>query len=218
MKFTELGARDSGAVDAAADHLALGGLLAHPTGGVYGIGGSTDEATEEELARLKGRSLEAGFVYLASGMDELRSAFPALRWTPLAERLVAQFWPGPLTLVLEDGSPRGVAVRVEPHPFTREVLERLGGVMSSTSLNLSGEPASMDSETARRSLEAMPASDHSVLFVDAGTLPGPPPSTLVRIPGRRGEAWELLREGAIGADRLRAAVDATPDDATPGAT
>lgn len=212
MKFTELRAGESGAMDAAAEHLGLGGLLAHPTGGVYGIGGPVGHATEAELARLKGRPTDAGFVYLAGGVQALRSAFPALRWTPLAERLAAEFWPGPLTLVLEDGSPRGLAVRIDPHPFTREVLERYGGPMSSTSLNLSGEPGAADPDAARRALEAMPASDHSVLFVDAGALPGPPPSTLVRVPGRGGEAWELVREGAIGANRIGAVAERAARD------
>lgn len=206
MNFTELSAGDSGAIDAAADHLGLGGLLAHPTGGVYGLGGPIGRATEAELGRLKGRSPDAGFVYLADGMDDVRSAFPTLRWTPLAERLAARFWPGPLTLVLEDGSARGVAVRVEGHPFTRRVLERYGSAMSSTSLNRSGEPAAADPAAARRALEAMPTSDRSVLFVNAGPLPGPPPSTLVRIPGRGDAAWELLREGAIDAGEVEAAI------------
>ncbi len=204
MNFTELSARDPAAVDAAVDHLQLGGLLAHPTGGVYGIGGPTGRQTEKELARLKGRSPEAGFVYLAASVDDVRTAFPALEWTALAERLAARFWPGPLTLVLEDGSPRGVAVRVEPHPFTRSVLDRYAGAMSSTSLNLSGEPAAADPAAARRVLEAMPGSERSVLFVDAGPLPGRPPSTLIRVPGRGGRAWELVREGAIAAGRLEA--------------
>lgn len=216
MNFTELSAGDSGAIDAAAEHLGLGGLLAHPTGGVYGLGGALGRATEEELARLKGRSPDAGFVYLAGGMDDVRSAFPALRWTPSAERLAEQFWPGQLTLVLEDGSARGVAVRVEGHPFTRRMLERYDGVMSSTSLNRSGEPAAADPAAARGALEAMPTSNRSVLFVNAGPLPGPPPSTLVRIPARGDAAYELLREGAIDASEVEAAIAAAPGETQEG--
>ena len=212
MKFTELAAGESGAMDAAAEQLELGGLLAHPTGGVYGIGGPTGRPTGEELARLKGRAAEAGFVYLAAGIEELRTAFPALRWTPLAHALASRFWPGPLSLVLDDGSDRGVAVRVEPHPVTRGVLQRHGGAMSSTSLNLSGDPAAVDPESVRRVLATMPSTERPVLFLNAGRLPGPPPSTLVRIPGRNGEVWELLREGAIDAAAVAEAVEAAVEE------
>ena len=207
VRFTELAAGDPGSIDAAAEQLQLGGLLAHPTGGVYGIGGPAGPAIEEEVARLKGRSPEAGLVYLAGGVDALGSSFPGLRWTPLADVLAGRFWPGPLTLVLEDGSDQGVAVRVEPHPVTRAVLRRFGRAMSSTSLNLSGEPPAVDADSARRVLAAMPATERPVLFLNAGRLPGPPPSTLVRVPGREGAAWDLLREGAITATTVSAATE-----------
>lgn len=206
MRFTEMAAGDPGSIDAAAEQLQLGGLLAHPTGGVYGIGGPAGRDAEEEIARLKGRSPEAGLVYLAADVEALRASFPRLRWTPLAEVLAGRFWPGPLTLVLGDGTERGLAVRVEPHPVTRAVLQRYGGPMSSTSLNLSGKAPAADPAAARRALAAMPPGERPVLFLDAGRLPGPPPSTLVRVPGRDGEKWDLLREGAIAGTTLSAAV------------
>ena len=213
MRFTELTAGDPGTIDAAAEQLQLGGLLAHPTGGVYGIGGPAGRAVEEEIARLKGRSPEAGLVYLAAGREALRASFPRLRWSQLADLLADRFWPGPLTLVLDDGTDRGLAVRVEPHPVTRAVLRRYGGAMSSTSLNLSGDPPAADPDAARRALAAMPSAERPVLFLDAGRLPGPPPSTLVRIPGREGRSWEMLREGAIAASTVSAAVAAASDHA-----
>lgn len=202
MKFTEIRADDVGAVDAAVAHLSLGGLLAHPTGTVYGIGGTPDAELEGEVARLKGRPRGPGLVHLVAEADEVRRAWPEAAWPASASRLAARFWPGPLTLVVDDGSGHGIAVRVEPHEFTRSVVRRLGAPLTSTSLNRTGEPPAADPGAARVVLEGMPGSQLAVLFVDAGPLPGPPPSTLVRVPGEGGQAFDVLRVGAIDRDRI----------------
>ncbi|MDH3298000.1 MAG: Sua5/YciO/YrdC/YwlC family protein [Gemmatimonadota bacterium] len=191
------------AAEHAARHLALGGLLAHPTTGVYGLGGARGKAIDALLTRLKGRVGKTGFVYLVPDQRTARVEFPNADWPDLAVHLAAQFWPGPLTLVLEDGTPGGVAMRAEAHPVTRQVLERLVGAMSSTSLNRTGEPAAVTSREARYVLRALPQTDRPVLWLDAGPLSGPPPSTVVRISG---ETHEILREGAVSADRIREAI------------
>lgn len=207
MRYVAIGAGDPGAVDAAVAHLASGGLLVHPTATVYGIGGVPDPDTERELARLKGREPGSGFVHLAGDPAVVLAHWPSVTLSPGARRLAAAAWPGPLTLVLDDGSERGVAVRVEPHEFTRQVLRRYGGVMSSTSLNRGGEPAAGDPAAAREVLAALPESELAVLFVNAGPLPGPPPSTLVRVPGSDGAPFEILRAGALDANRIAAILD-----------
>jgi len=210
VKFTELRADDAGAVDAAAAHLSLGGLLAHPTGSVYGIGGAPAIEIQREVARLKGRPPGPRLVHLVAEAADARRAWPTVQWPSVADRLAARFWPGPLTLVLDDGSEHGVAVRVEPHEFTRSVVRRFGRPLSSTSLNLTGDPPAADAEAARATLEMMPASELAVLFVDAGRLPGPPASTLVRVTGEDGRPFDVLRAGAIDTGRLEQALQ---DDA-----
>lgn len=209
MKFAEITVTDRDAVALAADHLVSGGLLAHPTAGVYGIGGAAKTGLDREVERLKGRPAGPGIVHLIADAAGLGRAFPEASWPPLAARLAAEFWPGLLTLVLDDGSEHGVAVRVEPHPFTRAVLQRWGGALGSTSLNLAGEPPAVDPDSARRALSAFPASEVPVLFAAAGRLPGPPPSTLVRVPGRDGRACDVLRAGAISPERIARVSDGT---------
>lgn len=202
MKFTEIMADDVGAVDTAVAHLSLGGLLAHPTGSVYGIGGAPNVEIEREVARLKGRPRGPGLVHLVAETADVRRAWPDAAWPASAGRLASRFWPGPLTLVVDDGSEYGIAVRVEPHEFTRAVVRRSGRPLSSTSLNRTGEPPATDPAAARAALEALPESDLAVLFVDAGRLAGPPPSTLVRVPGAEGQAFDVLRAGAVDPGRL----------------
>lgn len=191
---TEPGAPVDGAVGALRD----GGLLVHPTESVYGIGG-VPRALDDEIARLKGRCADRPLLRLAGSRDALRRSHPGLRWSREAEALADAFWPGPLTLVLDDGSGSGLGVRVEGHPLTRRVLLELDDTMSSTSLNRSGEEPASTEEEVRRSLEAMPPADVPVFRLEAGTLPGPPPSTVLSLRGRRPR---LLREGAVPLERI----------------
>lgn len=207
MRFEERRADEPTATEAAAGHVRKGGLLAHPTSGVYGIGGAADPSVAREVARLKGRSEGPGFVHLVADPEAARRTFPSAHWPPLAERLAEAFWPGPLTLVLEDGSEHGIAVRVEPHAATRRVLQSLGRALSSTSLNRAGAAPASDAASARRALRALPPSDLQVLFLEAGRLSGPPPSTLVRVPGRDGRRFELLRAGAVDEAAVRAVAE-----------
>lgn len=193
-------------VEGAVGTLRDGGLLVHPTESVYGIGG-VPRALDDEIARLKGRSADRPLLRLAASRDALRRAHPGLRWSREAEALADAFWPGPLTLVLDDGSGSGLGVRVEGHPLTRRVLVELDDTMSSTSLNRSGEEPASTEEEVRRALEAMPPAEVPVFRLEAGTLPGPPPSTVLSLRGRRPR---LLREGAVPLERIAELLDREP--------
>lgn len=185
-------------VDEAVAALRGGGLLVHPTESVYGIGG-VPRALDDEIARLKGRAADRPLLRLAGSRDALRRSHPGLQWSRDAQALADAFWPGPLTLVLDDGSESGLGVRVEGHPLTRRVLRDLGDTMSSTSLNRSGEEPASTEEEVRRALEAMPPAEVPVFRLTAGTLPGPPPSTVLSLRGGRAR---LLREGAVPRERI----------------
>ncbi len=189
------------AVETAVAHLASGGLLAHPTTGIYGIGGERGSAVEGCLTRLKTREPGSDFVYLVRDIATARAEFPGVVWSRLAEDLAERFWPGPLTLILDDENTGGVAIRAEAHPVTQAVLQRWTGAMSSTSLNRTGRSAAATSVEARTVLRDLPRPDRPVLLLDVGSLPGPPPSTLVRIEGNR---HTILRQGAIDVEMIQA--------------
>ena len=190
---------DGEAAAAAAKALGGGEVLAHPTETVYGLGAGTPSG-DDRIRALKGRDGDVPLLRLAHDVDALRAAHPELRWSGEADVLAKAFWPGPLTLVLDDGGPRGLGVRVEGHPATRAVLAAWGSTMSSTSLNRSGDPPAATAAAVRRELERLTAGDGvSIHWLDAGDLPGGPPSTLVSL---RGERPRLLRAGAVAAGRI----------------
>ena len=184
-----------GGVRKAVEVLRAGGMLAHPTETVYGIGGAARPEVDLRVAALKGRALDrAPLLRIALDTQVLLLAFPDLVWPREARRLALRFWPGALTLVLEDGSAQGTAVRVEAHPVMRAVLQEWKAPIGSTSLNFSGELPAVTAVQASECLDMMRDVDVPVLLLDAGDLSGPPPSTLVSF---LGSVPEVLREGAV---------------------
>lgn len=187
-------------VERAVEVLCAKGVLAHPTDTVYGIGGACRPDVDCFVAALKGRGVEEfPLLRIAADAPTIRSFFPDLEWNSWAEVLADTFWPGPLTLVLDDGTGKSVAVRVEGHPVLGSVLRAWGAPISSTSLNRAGESPAVTSVQARRILNRMPDAGIPILLVDAGDLPGPPPSTLVSVAGAEPA---VLREGALPTESI----------------
>ncbi len=191
-------AEGEGAVWRSASWLDEGGILAHPTATLFGLGGRPEPEIDAEVSRLKGRASTQPLIRVAADPDVLRRAVPGLEWPDDARRLAERFWPGPLTLVLavrDDEGGAGVAVRVTGHPVLRRVLEESGTVMTSTSLNLAGEAPATTVEQARESVRRLPESQRPIALLEAGDLRPSRPSTILSLLGERPR---LVREGAIG--------------------
>jgi tRNA threonylcarbamoyl adenosine modification protein (Sua5/YciO/YrdC/YwlC family) len=134
-----------------------------------------------------------------------------------ARRLMLDFWPGPLTLVLPaqptlawsltDALGR-IAVRMPLHPVALELLERTGplGVVAGAAVARASEaPATADT--------AFPdeLADHLAVILDAGPLPLGPPSAVVDLSG---DVPLLVRTGPLDQGDLLASC---PGLVVPGA-
>jgi L-threonylcarbamoyladenylate synthase len=89
----------TGEIDHAGRLLRAGRLVAFPTETVYGLGANALDA--EAVARIyavKGRPATSPLIVHVASVEMARSL---VHWPELAERLARRFWPGPLTLVLE---------------------------------------------------------------------------------------------------------------------
>ncbi len=193
--------REAG-VAAAALAVQRGQLIVLPTDTVYGVGADAfDAAAVRALLAAKGRGRDMPppvLVSAASTLDALAVGVPSY-----ARALVAELWPGPLTIVCRQqpslqwdlGDTRGtVAVRMPDHDVALEVLSRTGPLAVS-SANLTGEPAATNADDAERML------GRSVeVLLDAGPTPGPVPSTIVDATGQVGR---VLRRGAVSLARLK---------------
>lgn len=180
--------------------LAAGEVVALPTETVYGLAARADDARAvRRLRELKGRPETplTWHVHDRGAVERFASLLP------LARRLAARYWPGPLTLVLS-GVPAGLelvadegwtGVRVPAHPATLGVLEGLDFPVAMSSANRHGEPP-----LARAGEVAELFGASLSLVVDGGPSRLGEASGVLRVgPGR----FELLREGLLGVDELR---------------
>lgn len=194
------------AAGAAAELLAAGGVVVHPTETVYGLGGDGSAGSNALIARVKRRGPERGLILLVWSAAAARKFLPQLRWTPEAEVLAAEYWPGPLSLVVPcadapaglAGEGGGVALRATPDPVARAILRAWGRPFTSTSANLTGDPPARTAAEAARCFHDRPdleeAGDLRILVVDGGPRTEAPPSTVVSF---LGPVPRVLREGPI---------------------
>lgn len=201
-------AHDAGAVRAAA-HLKAGGVIAYPTETVYGLGSALTAAALDRLQLLKPRPAGKPFLVLIAAIASLDALGVTL--TPVAARLTARFWPGPLTLLLPGarsthaalrGAHGEMAVRWTSHPGAARIVRALGSPITSTSANAPGlPPATTAGEIVHQWEREVAAGD--LLVLDAGPLPPSPPSTIVDCCDERPR---LVRPGIITAEALHAVV------------
>lgn len=131
----------------AAERLRKGELVAFPTETVYGLG--ADATNDHAVARIyaaKGRPSFNPLIIHASCAAELDTV---VIWTELAQELAAQFWPGPLTLVLPrhalcpvsllaSAGLNSIAVRVPATDVARALIKLTGKPIAAPSANISG--------------------------------------------------------------------------------
>jgi L-threonylcarbamoyladenylate synthase len=183
-----------------------GGVVAMPTDTLYGL--AVDPFRAEAVDRIlavKGRAAHRALPLIAADIEQVSTRIGSL--TPLAARLAARFWPGPLTLLVAApdtlapgvSDERGfVGVRVPAHAVSCMLCRACGSPLTATSANLSGAaPSAVPDEVART------LGDRIDVLVDAGVTPGGLASTIV---DATGETPLLLRAGAISWDEIRGVV------------
>lgn len=201
---------DPAAIAAAAGHLAAGRLVAFPTETVYGLG--ADATNGEAVARIFAAKGRPSFNPLIVHVLGLPDAERLAEMPPLARRLAATFWPGPLTLVLtrrpdcraSDLVSAGldtIAVRAPDHPVARALIEAAGLPVAAPSANLSGHVSSTRAQHVEVDL-----GDEVAMILDAGPTAHGLESTVL---DARSDRVVLLRPGAIPADTIEAALGIT---------
>ena len=185
------------ALNALAEAVLRGGVVAFPTDTLYGLHCSLfDVGAVEMIARLKRRDRSLAVISLIPEADQAYGL--AAEVSEVAARLMARYWPGRLSLIFRAapivpprvrGAGGTVALRFPRDPLCMRILQRIGGPVVSSSANISGQrPA----ETAEEVVRIF--GNQLDLVVDAGPRHGEAPSTLVDVSGPRPR---LLRRGAV---------------------
>ena len=168
-----------------------GGVVILPTETVYGIACRADNAAAiARIYDMKGRGFDKPFAVCVKNLAQAQNL---AEFSQTALSLAAQFWPGPLSLVLP-----AKGKTLNAHCYHRETIALrcpdinwretlLDTPLALTSANRSGEPASID------------------LPVDGSINDGPVennvPSTMLKV---QDDEITLLREGALDAAALAA--------------
>ncbi|RJS72358.1 MAG: threonylcarbamoyl-AMP synthase [Candidatus Syntrophoarchaeum sp. WYZ-LMO15] len=192
----------SEAIKEAASIIKEGGLVAFPTETVYGLGASA--LNPEAIARVfevkRRPHFEPLIVHIADMMDLERLC---LRVDDRAKKLIKEFWPGPLTLVLpkSDILPdivtaglRTVAIRMPSHPVALELIREAGVPVAAPSANPSGYLSPTEASHVMEQIG--PEID---LIINGGKCPLGLESTVLDI----SEEPTLLRAGAVPIERIK---------------
>jgi L-threonylcarbamoyladenylate synthase len=183
--------------------------VAFPTETVYGLGASAfDEAAIRKIFAAKGRPSDNPLIAHIASLDQI--PLLAKRVTPAAEKFIARFFPGPLTVILPknprvpDVATAGldtIGVRMPSHKIAAAFLRACGMPVVAPSANRSGLPSPTVWQAVRDDLNGRVSCVLQGGASDVGLE-----STVVDCTGR---APRVLRAGAITLEQLREVVPST---------
>ncbi len=194
---------DPGTFGRIAEIVAAGGVLVYPTETFYALGAAADSALGvEKIYRLKARDRGKPLSIVVADVAAAEACASGL--PPAFGPLARDFWPGPLTLILEArpgfppamlGPGGSIAVRVPGSAWLRGLLAALARPLTATSANLSGEAEISSASEAIRLFEG-----GVEMIVDGGDTPGGLPSTIVDLTSA---PPRLVRAGAVPLRELK---------------
>ena len=183
-----------------------GKLVAYPTDTVYGLGANPfDVKAVQNLLRAKRRKWELGLPLLVSDESTARKV---AEFTPDADLLSKNFWPGGLTLVLKPlikipsivtGDKDSIAIRLPAHKVPRLLAKCIDGILIGTSANISGQPSALNAEQVQEQI-----GNDTDMILDGGETLNAQPSTIIDLTQRPAV---ILREGKISAQMLKKFID-----------
>ena len=189
------------AIAAAVDAVKAGRLVVMPTDTVYGLGcDAFDNQAVASLLRAKHRGPDMPVPVLVGSWNTIEGL--VREYSPAARTLVEAFWPGGLSLVVNQapslpwnlGDTAGtVMLRMPLHPIAIEILRRTGP-MAVSSANISGRPPATTAAEAREQL-----GESVAVYLDGGPAEKAMPSTIVDLTD---VSPKILREGAISAEQI----------------
>lgn len=189
-------------MDKALQALRDGEVIMHATETCYGFAVDIfQERALKKLYKLKKMSLDKPVSMMVTDEEMAR---PYARFIPAAFSLAAEFWPGPLTLVVDRKAAlpeffnRGhstVGIRCPSSPIAQSLIKAYGKPLSTTSANISGKK---ESYRVKDYLQQLTKNDEKpAIILDQGQLALTPPSTIVGFHEGEPEGAFIIREGAM---------------------
>jgi len=152
---------DATVIHSAAQALRAGHLIAFPTETVYGLGAdATNPDAVKRIYEVKGRPADHPLIVHIASLDQMD------QWVidipEYAIKLARDFWPGPMTLVLNrstkskdfiTGGQETVALRVPAHPIALALLQEFKEGIAAPSANRFGSVSPTTAEAVEEELK-----------------------------------------------------------------
>ncbi|MES2414255.1 MAG: L-threonylcarbamoyladenylate synthase [Pseudomonadota bacterium] len=199
-----LSGKDPSAIVEAARTIRSGGLVGFPTETVYGLGAdASNDTAVAGIFAAKGRPSDHPLIVHVA--ESAQVAVYASKVPPFAEKLMAAFWPGPLTVILPRkpdvataaaGGQGSIGLRCPSHPVALDFLKACKTGVAGPSANRFGR---VSPTTAEHVIEELGA---GLLVLDGGPCDVGIESSIVDC--TRGQPV-LLRPGVLTRAQLEAA-------------
>jgi len=152
---------ESNQIELAVKVLQQGGSIAYPTEAVYGLGCDPKNISAvQNLLKLKHREKEKGLILVAANFEQLKHYIRPLEkdiekklrdsWEASEQAIT---WLVPVNETISDylrGQFNTLAIRVSHHPIVKELCEKFGGAIVSTSANISTQEAARTEEQVKQ--------------------------------------------------------------------
>jgi L-threonylcarbamoyladenylate synthase len=214
--------------------LTEGGLVAFPTETVYGLGADAENPTAlADIYKTKGRPAHHPVIVHLS--PEANLSYWVKEIPEEAEKLIAAFWPGPLTLILKradripdavSGGQDTIGVRCPSHPTAQALLRAFkngqGGI-AAPSANKFGRISPTTAQHVREEFAAELQSGLIKMVLEGQQSDVGIESTILDLSRLASHGPVLLRPGHICIDELATVLGVTPalpneDGTTPRAS
>lgn len=146
---TQLRQANEKTIREAGEIIRQGGLVAFPTETVYGLGANAlNGEAVAKIFKAKGRPADNPLIVHIASISQMKHLVQEI--TPLMERLMHQFWPGPLSIIVKSSEvvPKivtagleTVAIRMPNHPVALALIRSAGVPIAAPSANISGRPS-----------------------------------------------------------------------------
>lgn len=139
---------DDEKIKEAAQCIKDGGIIAYPTETLYGLGADAlNEEAVKKIFEAKGRPDNKALTVITASKD----ISDYVKEVPeIAQKLIEEFWPGPLTIVLKknkiipDITSAGldsIGIRMTSNETALKLVELSDTIITATSANISGHPS-----------------------------------------------------------------------------
>lgn len=186
-----------------------GGVVVFPTDTVYGIGAIPEKESLNKIYKIKHRDFSKKIIALISNNDVLKSIIDE-REEDLSkiQKILQFYWPGELTVIFKankefinkfDETMETIGVRIPKSKIALELIEKVGGILLTSSANLSGGKTVINMED----IDTAIINEVGIIIESEENLTGIP-STIIKY--ENGE-FSLLREGNIKFENILKLID-----------